>query len=464
MRKNILWFVFPMFLIIGCAVQEDFGLEEDQVNDSDQPVTAQNDTDKSGTAKVDKEISDSYQPDETVIDDIAVDETLADDDTVSGQTFDKNGKGMWFDEATSLFWEEPMGNKGVGGMGPSHANSEKYCTGLNIGGAHDWRLPTIDEQRTLIRGVSTTMTSGKCPTTAACSNQDTCNKDKDNTQGYGNSCLGCQALDPSYDPAFSYLSGDDCKISARETENGVCYRVTELTGPCDGEWSATPNTSTVGITAKAFWYTNYKRALINSDADSLQGTNWVRCVRTGSPADKPDSPFEKPLLPQGTCVYDTDCETGKYCVKNTCIVIPADVYTDSATGLSWQANIPKTMSWAAAQTYCDSLDLGGQTDWRVPTISELKSVVKGCTKTASCGITDSCAGYTACKGDSGDCKNGCGTGNYLPEELGLELNTYWSSTEESVKPTAAWVVNFNSGSVSYMLKTWDNVNIRCVRK
>lgn len=52
------------------------------------------------------------------------------------------------------------------------------------------------------------------------------------------------------------------------------------------------------------------------------------------------------------------------------------VVIDRVTGLVWQRAIdPGTYSWADAQTYCSSLDLGQQTDWRLPTQIELISIL-----------------------------------------------------------------------------------------
>ena len=37
--------------------------------------------------------------------------------------------------------------------------------------------------------------------------------------------------------------------------------------------------------------------------------------------------------------------------------------------------IGKTMAWTAAITYCEGLDYGGQTDWRLPNAKELYSLI-----------------------------------------------------------------------------------------
>ena len=50
--------------------------------------------------------------------------------------------------------------------------------------------------------------------------------------------------------------------------------------------------------------------------------------------------------------------------------------TDNVTGLMWQQAIaPGTYSYAAALAYCPTLTLGGHSDWRLPSIIELVSLV-----------------------------------------------------------------------------------------
>jgi hypothetical protein len=49
--------------------------------------------------------------------------------------------------------------------------------------------------------------------------------------------------------------------------------------------------------------------------------------------------------------------------------------TDEATGLMWQQETPKAMTYFNADTYCGDLTLGGYTDWRLPTITELQTLV-----------------------------------------------------------------------------------------
>jgi hypothetical protein len=49
--------------------------------------------------------------------------------------------------------------------------------------------------------------------------------------------------------------------------------------------------------------------------------------------------------------------------------------TDQATGLMWQQNEVLPRNWEQALAYCEKLELGEHTDWRLPTIKELSSLV-----------------------------------------------------------------------------------------
>ena len=49
--------------------------------------------------------------------------------------------------------------------------------------------------------------------------------------------------------------------------------------------------------------------------------------------------------------------------------------TDNRTGLIWQQGEPGAMTWNSALTYCEGLSLAGSTDWRLPNIKELESLV-----------------------------------------------------------------------------------------
>jgi hypothetical protein len=391
--------------------------------------------------------------------------------------FDKDSQGIWVDpkpfkEGVHLIWENPMGNKGTGGLGPTHAQSQTYCENLVLAGADDWRLPTIDELRTLVRGISTIEPGGKCPTSESCTKQETCNDDKENTQGFGNSCLGCEALNTDkYDPADSYLDlENDCQLSSTQLADNKCYIVKAMHGdPCDGTWSNTPNTGTAASMMKAFWYLNYKSGIIHSDADVLSGANWVRCVREGTAADVTEEEEEETDPSQNwECTADIDCTGGKTCQSHKCVAV-----TYVSNGLEWQRGtvnetlnkweegVERVEKWEPAKAYCENLDYAGHNDWRLPNLTELKSLVQGCAATNECPVTAENPAYPG--NYSSVCKT-CASGNYMPAGLGLKIDfPYWTSTtDDPSKATRVWAINFMNGEVFYSYASANHYAM-CVR-
>lgn len=52
-----------------------------------------------------------------------------------------------------------------------------------------------------------------------------------------------------------------------------------------------------------------------------------------------------------------------------------EIVTDSATGLIWQKGHASGKRWKEALEYCENLDYAGHTDWRLPNINELVSLM-----------------------------------------------------------------------------------------
>jgi hypothetical protein len=124
-------------------------------------------------------------------------------------------------------------------------------------------------------------------------------------------------------------------------------------------------------------------------------------------------------------------------------------------GLEWSCRFPNTINWQDAMDYCE--DNG----WRLPTISELRTLIQNCPATETggeCGVTDSCL--------SGDCWNdscsGCGYDSSGKYSVFGDTGWFWSSSSYVDYTDFAWYVNFNVGGVFHSYKT-DNDGARCVR-
>ncbi|MEI6258505.1 MAG: DUF1566 domain-containing protein [Deltaproteobacteria bacterium] len=60
--------------------------------------------------------------------------------------------------------------------------------------------------------------------------------------------------------------------------------------------------------------------------------------------------------------------------------------TDEATGLMWQQETAQSLNWADSIRFCSEMTLGGYTDWRLPTVKELQSIVYHRECWLNCGI------------------------------------------------------------------------------
>lgn len=85
----------------------------------------------------------------------------------AAETFTHEGREWTLQTQTDIPWQ----------------NADGFCKGLDVAGATDWRLATIDELRTLIVGCPATMTGGTCAVTAGCLNSTPDCRD--------DSCAGC---------------------------------------------------------------------------------------------------------------------------------------------------------------------------------------------------------------------------------------------------------------------------------
>ncbi len=151
---------------------------------------------------------------------------------------------------------------------------------------------------------------------------------------------------------------------------------------------------------------------------------------------------------------------------------PDGVWFDPATGLTWESpSPPKTMNWGAAWNYCYERDIGGYDDWRLPTISELRSLVRNCPQLeigGSCQVTDNCLGYPSCsETDSCLCPD-AGGGCHWPEELegSCEAGAYfWSSSIvlNFTETEKAWFIGFYRPDLGWNQKG-GQANVRCVRQ
>lgn len=222
---------------------------------------------------------------------------------------------FWCDSTTDLCWQDPQKDPFYGDIGVTSGDALRYCEELVLAGYDDWRLPTIDELRTLIDGNPDTEPGGSCPVTVGSTMAD-----------QNDACLGGEAMQG---PG---LAG--------------CYWNPELTGICDKEdpaavghaletWSSTPAADNpdhwIGFVSFDSGAAGFNHALSLGD---------VRCVRSaptppviceeGSPSCTPGetkqcSCADKEEAGAQVCVNDGSCFRPCECTGFTPSEIPDDM-------------------------------------------------------------------------------------------------------------------------------------------
>jgi len=129
---------------------------------------------------------------------------------------------------------------------------------------------------------------------------------------------------------------------------------------------------------------------------------------------------------------------------------------------SWSKKAPATMDWFAAKEYCANLNEDGSSDWELPTISELRTLIIDCPASESggaCLITNDCLSNKCWTKDTCWACSGASDGRY--SKLG-DTDWFWSSSPNVDNAVFVWLVNFFNGSVNGNLKA-NTSNVRCVK-
>jgi hypothetical protein len=114
--------------------------------------------------------------------------------------------------------------------------------------------------------------------------------------------------------------------------------------------------------------------------------------------------------------------------------------TDKVTGLMWQKQDPGTaMTWSTAVAYCGSLNLAGHSDWRLPSTTELLSIVNASLSSETAIMTNT----TYFQGP-------------------LTAASYWTSIVAAWDSASAWYIAFGGGYDGITSQT-QTMDARCVR-
>ena len=152
---------------------------------------------------------------------------------------------------------------------------------------------------------------------------------------------------------------------------------------------------------------------------------------------------------------------------------------DDTTDLCWEdPPDARNMDWQQATAYCDELDAGGASDWRLPDIGELVSLLRGCddgeiqslSTNSSCAmVPEGCVAADTCvdQADCGECEYYAGPavdGCYWKSGLtGACTNAYWSASTDGGNGVNPWFVTFGNGGVGGHGPPTSVFLVRCVR-
>ncbi len=207
------------------------------------------------------------------------------------------------------------------------------------------------------------------------------------------------------------------------------------------------------------------------------------------------------------CYGNGTCNAGLACLSDICIVpkeepsvkinkekefikldktgeweVREDVVIDKNSTLMWQRGHSEDLSMSQydAIEYCQDLILDGHEDWRLPSISELRTVIQGCKRTepgGACKVEDKCQencweGLCSCKAFRGTGEKGFYWTKGVWKNK-TEFGSFWSSSifnmsmmeMPSDKGNGAWYVKFYDGGVGGFFRSGNggNYSARCVR-
>lgn len=115
---------------------------------------------------------------------------------------------------------------------------------------------------------------------------------------------------------------------------------------------------------------------------------------------------------------------------------------DNQTKLEWQNDYTdnggtfKQSSWIDAITYCKDLSLDEKSDWRLPNVNELESIID---RYSNPVIKRSLSWNLVSTGE------------------------HWTSTSYAGDKSMAWHISFVNGEQAFKVKASNNLFVRCVR-
>ena len=336
------------------------------------------------------------------------------------------------DQEYGLVWSSVHTQKLVQTLAVSH------CEDLDEGGFSDWRLPTIDELRTLLLNSPETTFGGRCKVSDP-------------------ECLSSTCFDKTV-----------CASVLENDETGFYSKL----GDTEKLWSS----SVISDDPEAGWVVAFHNSNIWSAKSTLL---YSRCVRDELKIKNPNTclpnPCYKVKYSTGVCTpegssYKCECDTnttwnGSDCKMTECFTSIKTPCVDP-NGTTWSKRNLSLTTYAAAESFCENLTEGGYNDWKLPDIDQLRSLIQNCTATetgsTSCKISleNNCvSSFTECP-----CGQYCDSDSSGTYSKFGDTAYFWSSTETATT-NSYWVINFSSAAfVNNDKESGSNeYGARCVR-
>lgn len=366
----------------------------------------------------------------------------------------------------------------------SYAQAENYCNNLIEDNHNDWRLPDIDEVKILSSWCSK-LKNGQCKISKEC---------------LSFSCLGFSSLNDMIKNEFKSSKNncdcfegedkqliDDHIVNRLAEESGVTPEEIRKMEMKKGDFDTQELIAGLKITEHAeeiakeialpIWSSSSVLDIPLKDAmddqkyfdvplKDIENSKWislffipsfgqkyhVKCVRGKPAATQKSNVNAKNQTDKQKEESNTDIsESANLNNKNE---------SPQTENMQWSEKAAEKMFARDAVDYCENLSESGHDDWRLPTISELRSLIQNCEETkigGSCGVADNCLSQNDCQNKACD---GCKDKTVQYSKLGDE-GFFWSSSFRSESSDNAWYVDFTYASIHSHSDS--KKSIRCVR-
>lgn len=364
----------------------------------------------------------------------------------------------WSTESNAMIWKDAV----------------DYCDNLTEGGYSDWRLPSISEARTLIQLCRGTRTGDRCGVTDSCLSPD---------------CLdyNCDLCEPQSDGFYSKMDND-------HTNWNLLWSASEVSGSAILAWGIELYTGSVAEKVK----NEYGVVRCARGENHLQQCKGLPEHASWNSASVIFSTWDgSSWQPSLTGVYnetssEKECRfkcipgykwDGYKCISSDdlpeCGPESPTPCKDYSSGLVWSSKSSNSsaINWRDAVDYCSRRSENVGKVWFIPTIDELRTLVKKCSKAEYGGIcaisgeNDFLSIYDVGERETCFCyEKGSESSEY--NKFG-DSGLFWSSSVRSDNPDYAWGVF--TGYISYAgggygveimnsVKTYDRGNVRCVAR